>query len=326
MATIDADDVKRQASLENEIKTPDLETTLIETVLRLEKIDKNLFRASEEHLWKPVYGRSVFGGQVVGQSVVAAGKNVPDPFHLHSLHCYFVRPGNQDRPIIYHVEDLRDGRSFGTRIVKAQQNGDNILTMLASYHKLEPSPYQHQYTMPKCASPEELHTVDELYKLSLDSGIVPRQYRSVIRKLLSVEIPTEMKPVYPHLHTRLLKRGPAAPKNLVWIRAKGDLSSASRHLHNCIAAYMSDYTLLGTSLLPTDGVNVTFMASLDHSMWFHTAFRADEWMLYEVESPRLTGSRALTLGRLWKQDGTLAVSVAQEGIVRLEEAKPPSKL
>merc|ERR1711894_366769 len=108
----------------------------------------------------------------------------------------------------------------------------------------------------------------------------------------------------------------------IWIRAKGDLSKASRHLHNCIAAYMSDYTLLGTTLLPTDrGVNVTFMASLDHSMWFHTSFRADEWMLYEVESPRLNGSRGFTLGRLWKRDGTLAVSVAQEGVVRIDPGK-----
>lgn len=298
-----------------------LEITLIETVLKLEKIDKNLYRADEEHLWRPINGRAVFGGQVVGQALVAAGQTVSDDLHVHSLHCYFVRPGNPDRPILYHVEDLRDGHSFGTRIVKAQQNGENILTMLASYHKLEISPFSHQYSMPVAPPPEDLKSTGELYKMSLDSGMVPEKYVSYVKKLLSLEVPMEMKPVNPEMHVRMLRTGQHPPKTLVWIRAKGLVRDFTGQIHRCIAAYMSDNVLLGTSLLPFHNFDVNFMASLDHSMWFHAIFRADEWMLYEIESPRFIGNRALCLGRLWKRDGTLAVSVAQEGVVRLSKAQ-----
>ncbi|CAF96932.1 unnamed protein product, partial [Tetraodon nigroviridis] len=298
----------------------DLKSVLVTSVLNLETLDVDLYRGT--HHWVPRTQR-LFGGQIVGQALVAAAKSVSDHLYAHSLHCYFVRAGDPKIPVLYQVERTRDGRSFCVRSVKAIQHGQPIFICQASFHMLQESPLQHQFTMPVVPQPEDLLTVEELIHQYLSKADLAENARRGLNRLLASEVPIEIKPVNP---PHFYRHAATQPKQLFWVRARGHIGEGNMKLHCCVAAYVSDYAFLGTALLPYPNHRVKFSASLDHAMWFHSTFRSDEWMLYECESPWAGGSRGLVQGRLWRRDGVLAVSCSQEGVLRVKPATPPSKL
>ncbi|KAI2659495.1 Acyl-coenzyme A thioesterase 8 [Labeo rohita] len=289
--------------VENHVSTSseaDLKSVLVTSVLNLEKLDTDLYRGT--HHWVPRTKR-LFGGQIVGQALVAAANSVSEHFYAHSLHCYFVRAGDPKVPVLYQVEKTRDGRSFCVRSVKAIQHGQPILICQASFHMQQPSPLEHQFTMPSVPPPDALLTVEELIQHYLSDPNLADNTRQGLNKILADEVPIEIKPVNP---SDFYRRLAMEPKKLFWVRARGHI------------AYISDYSFLGTALLPYPNHRAQFLASLDHTMWFHSTFRADEWMLYECESPWSGSSRGFVQGRLWRQDGVLAASCAQEGVIRVK--------
>ncbi|XP_077385647.1 acyl-coenzyme A thioesterase 8 [Festucalex cinctus] len=297
----------------------DLRSVLVTSVLNVEKLDVDLYRGT--HHWVPRTQR-LFGGQIIGQALVSAAKSVGDHLYAHSLHCYFVRAGDPEVPVLYQVDRTRDGRSFTVRSVKAIQHGQPILICQASFQMLQPSPLQHQFTMPVVPMPEELCTVEELIQLYLSKPGLAENLKQSLNKLLAIEVPIEIKPVNPPQFYRLAEE----PKKLYWVRAKGFIGEGNVKLHCCVAAYVSDFAFLATAILPYPNYRVKFSASLDHAMWFHNTFRSDEWMLYECESPWAGGSRGLVQGRLWRRDGVLAASCSQEGVLRIKEVPESSKL
>ncbi|KAF7656182.1 hypothetical protein LDENG_00045460 [Lucifuga dentata] len=305
---------------ESKSSPQDLRSVLVTSVLNLEELDVDLHRG--KHHWVPRSQR-LFGGQIIGQALVAAAKSVGDNLYAHSLHCYFVRAGDPKVPVLYQVDRTRDGRSFTVRSVKAIQHGQPILICQASFHMMQPSPLQHQFTMPAVPQPEDLLTVEELIQRYLSKPNLAENARQGLNKLLANEVPIEIKPVTPPSVSR---RVAMEPKNLFWVRARGHIGEGNMKLHCCVAAYVSDYAFLGTALLPYPDYRTRFMASLDHAMWFHSTFRTDEWMLYECESPWAGGSRGLVQGRLWRRDGVLAVSCCQEGVLRVNAVTQRSKL
>jgi acyl-CoA thioesterase-2 len=269
-------------------------------LLDLETLEVNLFRGVS---WKDDRPR-VFGGQVAGQALVAASRTVDAEGErgkaVHSLHAYFLRPGDPSVPIIYEVDRIRDGKSFTTRRVVAIQHGEAIFNLQASFHVTEPG-LDHHVDMPEAPGPETLPRADEMEPPS-GGRLWARQ-------------PVDMRYVDGPPWDRAQS---AAARQLVWIRADGTLPD-DPVLHTCVVAYASDYTLLGASLVP-HGVSYwrddIMMASLDHAMWFHRSFRADEWLLYSQMSPSASGGRGLAYGGIFRQDGALAVSVVQEGLIR----------
>ncbi|XP_068450893.1 acyl-coenzyme A thioesterase 8 [Clinocottus analis] len=302
------------------LQAQDLKSVLVTSVLNLEELDVDLYRGT--HHWVPRSQR-LFGGQIVGQALVAAAKSVGDNLFAHSLHCYFVRAGDPKVPVLYQVDRTRDGRSFAVRSVKAIQRGQPILTCQASFHMLQPSPLQHQFTMPPVPWPEDLLTVEELIRLYLSKPDLAETSKQGLNKLLANEVPIEIKPVNP---SALHRRAASEPKKLFWVRARGHIGEGNMKLHCCVAAYVSDFAFLDTALLPYPDYRAHFSASLDHAMWFHSTFRTDEWMLYECESPWAGGSRGLVQGRLWRRDGVLAASCSQEGVLRVKPVLGSSKL
>ena len=275
-------------------------------LLDLEQIEVNIFRgrSPEERVQR------VFGGQVAGQALVAAGRTVPPDRPVHSLHGYFIRPGDPAVPLVYLVDRVRDGRSFTTRRVSVVQHGETIFTLSASFQLPEPGA-AHQVAMPRVPPPEEITpTVDRLEKLfgPLD-GRLAQMFR---------DNPIELRFVGPL--TAEAARDPSlrTTDNLVWLRVDGDLPDDPL-LHVCLMTYASDMTLLDSVLLAhglswTDGR--TIGASLDHAMWFHRPFRADRWLLYAQESPVAYGARGLARGQVFTRNGELVVSVVQEGLIR----------
>lgn len=272
-----------------------------------------LKRAPTDYLWHPYRSRFIFGGQVVGQALVAACNTVSPEHSAHSLHCYFLRGGNSNWPILYHVDRTRDGETYTSRSVKATQDGKAIFTMQCSFKIEEKQVYHYQMEMPKVKGPEHFLDADEILKMRLDAEDVSDKEKEFINRMLALEIPMSIRPTDPE---RFFRRKPGPPERFLWMRAQGKIGDEFK-LHQCVAAYMSDFSLLGTSLQP-GGPNfeTKFMTSLDHTIWFHNPFRVDEWMLYESFSPHAGNGKAFCLGRVWKQDGTLAMSVAQEGVVR----------
>ena len=271
-------------------------------LLDLEPIEVDIFRglSPDEHRQR------VFGGQVAGQALVAAGRTVTRGT-VHSLHAYFLRPGDPAVPILYEVDRIRDGRSFTTRRVVAVQHGRAIFNLSASFHVDEPGP-DHQVTMPAVPDPESLPT--------FASQMAP--YRDRLAEVHERPHPIDVRFVTSHPFERGEGKGRPACQR-VWMRADGELPDQPL-LHACVVAYASDLTLLDTTLAP-HGISAlsspgTMLASLDHAMWFHRPFRADEWLLYEQESPSASGARGFAKGTIFTRDGLLAVSVAQEGLVR----------
>jgi len=265
-------------------------------LLDLESLEVNLFRGFS---WKDDRPR-VFGGQVAGQALVAASRTV-EVKAVHSLHAYFLRLGDPSVPIIYDVDRIRDGRSFATRRVVAIQHGEAIFNLQASFHADEPG-FDHQVPMPDAPDAESLPRAEDLGPPPSGGRIWTRQ-------------PVDIRYVGGPPWDR-----PPSPegRQLVWIRADGTLPDDSV-LHTCVVAYASDYTLLGSTLIPHGRSyfhDDIMMASLDHAMWFHRPFRADEWLLYSQATPSASGGRGLAYGGIFRRDGALAVSVVQEGLIR----------
>lgn len=273
-------------------------------LLDLEHLEQNLFRGvSPKEGWQ-----RVFGGQVIGQALVAASNTVEDSRPCHSLHGYFMRPGDPKVPIIYEVERIRDGRSFTTRRVVAIQHGRAIFSMSASFH-VEEDGYEHQFAMPDVPAPEELPSERELW----DPVIARMPER--IQNYWKRERPIEMRPVQMR---DFLTPHKEEPHQNIWIRSTGALPDNAA-LHKCVLGYASDMTLLDTSLLPhaTSMLDPEMMlASLDHAMWFHRPFKADDWLLYVHDSPSASRSLGLTRGHIYSRDGLLVATVAQEGLIR----------
>jgi acyl-CoA thioesterase II len=272
-------------------------------ILDLEQIEVNLFRGqSPKSGWQ-----RVFGGQVIGQSLVAARRTV-DGRHPHSLHGYFMRPGDPKVPIIYEVDRIRDGKSFTTRRVVAVQHGQAIFAMSASF-QVDEGGFEHQAMMPDVPGPDELPSEDDV-KADLLSRM-PEPMRTYYER----ERPIDMRPVEIN---RYMSREPMEPQFHVWIRTTGRLPDDPA-IHQCVLAYASDMTLLDTSLVPHGRTVFDPMiqaASIDHAMWFHRPFRADEWLLYAQDTPNAGGARGFSRGLIFQQDGTLIASVAQEGLIR----------
>ncbi len=265
-------------------------------ILDLERIEVDIFRGRSPE------GRlqRVFGGQVAGQALVAAGRTVVPERAVHSLHAYFIRPGDPQVPIVYTVERTRDGRSFSTRRVTAIQHGQTIFTLSASFHVVETG-LEHQVLAPEAPDPDSLV---RRAPAGFEDDAAARPIEILRVDGARSEVPID---------------GPDGRRSTVWLRARDQLPDDPL-VHVCAVAYASDMTLLDSVLLghglSWDDERMT-VASLDHAMWFHGPFRADEWLLYAQESPAASGARGLAQGRIFRRDGRLVVSVVQEGLVRL---------
>ncbi|KAI8815303.1 acyl-coenzyme A thioesterase 8 [Cladochytrium replicatum] len=295
--------------------------TLIEQALELEELEPDLYRSKQ--LWTPNGARGVFGGQVVAQALSAATRTVPHEYHVHSLQSYFLLPGDHTKPIYYRVKRLRDGRTYVTRQVEASQRGRCIFNLSCSFQIPETSHLDHQYEMPKVPPPEAVKSQEENLRLWYADETLPEKYRQLIKmRLESHPFPIESKPINRARAQDMLQPPKAEPRQLVWMKAKGQLPDDLR-FHHCVAAYLSDEYLLNTSLLVHQITGFSrprlkMIASLDHMIWFHQPFRADQWLLYEMESSRTIGGRGLTFGRIYTLDGTLVMSSAQEGVIRAD--------
>jgi acyl-CoA thioesterase-2 len=276
-------------------------------LLDLEKIEENIFRgvSPSDRMQR------VFGGQVLGQALVAAGRTVEGRV-CHSFHAYFLRAGDPKVPILYEVDRSRDGSSFTARRVVAIQHGRQIFNLAASF-QVEEEGYEHQFDMPSVPAPETLldeHTlrlrdIDKLPEEAREWALRPR--------------PIEIRPVEPR---SFFDRGKYAPSDNIWIKATGPVPD-DVIVQQAVLAYASDMSLLDTALLPhgVDWHSAIQMASLDHAMWFHHRFRVDDWLLYAQESPSASGARGFNRGAIYTRDGTLAASVVQEGLMR---PRPPA--
>ncbi|WP_256383066.1 acyl-CoA thioesterase II [Photobacterium toruni] len=274
------------------------------TLLQLEQIERELFRGQSENLGLP----QVYGGQVIGQSLSAAQQTVDPERHLHSFHSYFLLPGNPEKPIIYDVETLRDGRSFSTRRVKAIQNGRPIFYLTASYQADEQG-FEHQSTMPNVVGPEGLASESDLVE-SIAQYLPPK-----IVETFGHQRPIEVRPV---TVVNPLKPTIEDPKQYLWIKTNGEMPN-DLSIHQYMLAYASDWGFLTTSLHP-HGVTLFSpnmqVATIDHSMWFHRPFKVDEWLLYVIDSPSASGSRGIVRGEIYNQQGQLVASAVQEGLIR----------
>ena len=278
-------------------------------LLDLEQIEVNIFRGRSPDETR----QRVFGGQVAGQALVAAGRTVPDDRPVHSLHAYFIRPGDPAVPLVYTVDRTRDGRSFTTRRVTVVQHGKPIFAMSASFHRPEPG-LEHAEPMPRVPPPEELRRNVDRLEQALGMPL-PAHFR---------DSPIELRAIGPLSIEASRDPSLRTTHSLVWLRVNGKLPDDPL-LHVCLMTYVSDLTLLDTVLL---GHGRTFYdgqttgASLDHAMWFHRPFRADQWLLYAQDSPVAYGARGLARGEVFTAEGDLVVSVVQEGLIRTTP-KPP---
>lgn len=279
------------------------------TLLDLEPLEVNIYRG----LNRDIGSTRVFGGQVFAQALVAARRTVDEPREAHSVHGYFILPGDLAAPIVYFVDRLRDGASFATRRVTAIQHGQAIFNLSASFHRTE-SGLAHQPAMPDVPSPDEL--TSELTLLRQMADRIPERYRATWTQ----DRPIDFRPV---AAVDWFEPEARAPSRRLWFRAQGRMPDEPL-LHQAVLAYASDYSLLTTALLPhgvpyrTPGLQ---LASLDHSLWLHRPFRADEWLLYSIDSPVSFGARGFARGAIFSEAGDLVASVAQEGLMRL---RPPA--
>ncbi len=277
-------------------------------LLRLEDLGNDGYRGQSQDLG---WGR-VYGGQVLGQAVTAAGATI-EGRRLHSLHAYFVRPGDTKLPIDYQVERVRDGGAFSVRRVVASQSGQPIFNLSSSF-QTEEEGYEHQSDMPDVPGPEDIPNEQERARDYADK-LPP----DVLKRALA-DRPIEMRIVDPDDHFGGTKQ---APKRYQWIRAAGPMPDEPI-VHQCLLAYASDWGLLSTSLRP-HGLSILSRkiqsASLDHAMWFHREFRIDEWLLYVTDSPSASGARGFTRGEVYDRQGRLVASTAQEGLIR-QRKKP----
>ncbi|HEY4274753.1 MAG TPA: acyl-CoA thioesterase II [Rhizomicrobium sp.] len=272
-------------------------------LLDLEQIEENIFRG----LSPKARHQRVFGGQVLGQALAAAIRTVEPSRLCHSLHAYFLRPGDPRIPILYEVDRARDGKSFTARRVVAIQHGVQIFNLAASFQVEEPG-YEHQFEMPDVPAPETLENAAEVLLRRAD------QYPERLREWIARPRPFETRPV---ILDGPADRPPRAPFDNVWFRAAGPVPDDIRQ-RQILLAYLSDMTLLDTSLLPhgKSFFSAVQMASIDHAMWFHRDAKLDDWLLYTQDSPSASGARGFNRGLIFNRDGVLIASVAQEGLIR----------
>ncbi|MDX3061938.1 MULTISPECIES: acyl-CoA thioesterase [Streptomyces] len=288
-------------------------------LLDLEQIEQDIFRGTSRSAVVP----RVFGGQVAAQALVAAGRTVPSgpsgpagtgqTPSAHSLHAYFLRPGDPGAPIVYTVDRIRDGRSFTTRRVVAVQHGKPIFHLSASFQVHEEG-MDHQAPMPYAPDPETLPTAAEMLPRYADRFTDPLMVDRLLEARAAVDLRYVDAPPF------ATAGEPREPRSQVWFRTRGKLADDPL-LHVCMATYVSDMTLLDSVLLAHGrggwAVGDVVGASLDHAMWFHRPFRADEWLLYDQESPSASGGRGLGQARIYTAEGQLAITVIQEGVVRV---------
>ncbi len=274
-------------------------------LLALERIEENLFRGQSQDLgWG-----TVFGGQVLGQALSAAVQTVPPERQVHSLHAYFLRPGDVSKPIVYDVDRIRDGQSFTTRRVVAIQSGRPIFNLASSFQVREDG-FNHQDPMPSAPDPESLPTEQER------SAKWAQKLPSGLRDRILAEQPFDLRRA--HAPEDPLAPQAMPPKSQVWLKTAARLPDDPA-LHASLLAYASDYAFIATALLPhavswlSPGMQV---ASLDHVMWFHQPLRVDDWLLYSMDSPAAHGARGLVRGSIFTRSGTLVASTAQEGLIR----------
>ncbi|WNG17232.1 acyl-CoA thioesterase II [Cystobacter fuscus] len=278
-------------------------------LLKLEPIEENLFRGRSQDLGF----RQLFGGQVLGQSLSAASQTVPPHRPVHSLHGYFLRPGDASMPVVYTVDRLRDGGSFTTRRVVAIQKGEPIFTVMASFQG-EEAGFEHQAKMPDVPGPEGFPTDREL--LSRKAHLIPEKIRDKLlcEKPIEIRPVTQLDPFDPHV---------LEPAKQVWFRVDGALPDDSR-VHRYLLAYASDFNLITTALHPHGASYMQpqmQLASLDHALWIHGNLRMNDWLLYSIVSPWAGNARGLSYGHIFTRDGRLVASVAQEGLVRMRPPK-----
>ena len=275
-------------------------------LMSLERLELNLVRGPSRNLG----GRSTYGGQIVGQAMVAASHTVEDR-EPHSLHAYFLLPGDMKMPVVYEVNRLRDGGSFSSRQVQAIQHGRPILSMMASFHKQEDG-FEHQARMPEVPPPESLRPWHELVLEWIDRA---PDITDEARAALTADFFIEFRPVDPLNPLEPCKR---STRGEMWFRARGRLPD-DPWLHRCVLAYASDWGLLGAALRPYGRrwfESTMMVASIDHALWFHRPARADEWLLYVTDSHAAQSARGLSRGMIFDTSGRLVASAAQEGLMR----------
>jgi acyl-CoA thioesterase-2 len=273
-------------------------------VMTLERLETDLFRGESRDIGSP----QVFGGQVLGQALVAATATAENRA-VHSLHAYFLRRGDFNSPIVYEVDRALDGKHFSSRRVVAIQHGRQIFNMSASFQLAETG-LDHQIPMPDVPQPETLLDLESYYREA--AGTLP----AAARRILEQKRPFEFRPVQA---PDQLRREKSAGLKYIWFRAVDKLADEEA-LHRCLLAYVSDFHLLDTALKP-HGISMIsanlVIASIDHAMWFHRSVRVDDWLLYAIDSPSASGARGFTRGSVFARDGRLVASAAQEGLIRL---------
>jgi acyl-CoA thioesterase-2 len=276
----------------------------LSALLQLEFIEQGLYRGQSQDLGY----KALFGGQVMGQALSAAQETMPENRFVHSLHSYFLRPGNANLPVVYEVEVIRDGASFSTRRVQAIQNGKAIFYMTASFQHIEQG-FDHQDNMPNVTAPESLSSFTDYLKANQEH--IPE----ALRQKFLAEKPIDIRPVQQY---NWLAPKPTDSIHQVWIKANGQLSDDLR-MHTYLLAYTSDFHFLPTALLPHGASHwqPNFqIATIDHAMWFHRPFRFDEWLLYCMDSPSASNGRGLVKGQIYDRKGRLVASTMQEGVIR----------
>jgi acyl-CoA thioesterase II len=280
-------------------------TDLLE-LLALEPVEVNIYRGQNRDIGT---GR-VFGGQVMAQALVAARRTVPEERTAHSVHGYFILPGDLNAPIVYFVDRLRDGGSFSTRRVTAIQHGHAVFNMSASFHRPEQG-MEHQAAMPAVPQPDGLTSELDIIRGAADRIPEP------VRDVLTQDRPIDIRPV----GINPFDTTPREPVRHVWLRAVGPMPDDAT-AHQAVLAYASDYGMLATAIQP-HGISIRDprlqAATLDHAIWFHRPCRIDDWLLYSVDSPATAGARGFTRGSVYTRDGQLVASVAQEGLLRIRE-------
>lgn len=274
------------------------------SLLKLEVIEQGIYRGQSQDLGF----RALFGGQVMGQALSAAQETVSEDRLVHSLHSYFLRAGDASKPVVYEVEDIRNGASFSTRRVQAIQNGKAIFYMTASFQKYEQG-FEHQDTMPKVPEPDGIPSYNDF--LFENQAVLPK----ALREKLLAEKPIEIRPIQQY---NWLNPDKTESKYQMWLKTNGSLPDDLRN-HSCMLAYASDFHFLPASLLP-HGVSHLLpnfqIATVDHAMWFHRPFRFDDWLLYSIDSPSASNGRGLVRGQIFNRQGELVASTMQEGVIR----------
>ncbi|OBZ86625.1 Acyl-coenzyme A thioesterase 8 [Choanephora cucurbitarum] len=286
--------------------------TRMADAVEVEEIDINLYMSKE--LWLPAGARGVFGGQIVAQALRAAFYTVDEAFDVHSLHSYFILPGNSEVPVVYQVSRLRDGKSYATRYVTASQKGKAIFVCSFGFTRPDQGvSIDHQATMPKVPEPESLPSETELLEEALKNKDVAPKYVEQLKIRIEESSPVDYREI----------SGPAPPfTSRRWFKTRGQLGS-DRRLHACVIAYASDTGFIGVAAKANDipATAIGMLTSIDHCMWFHVPARSDEWLLYDMYSPRTNNGRGTVLGSIYNRDGVLIATTAQEGVVRLTKAE-----